>query len=64
MRRSFNSNYRESGSGGGVKIWQGGMKAPVAFPNTYSLLDLLPSQARERVAELLAIAHQRPPPQL
>jgi len=33
----------------------------MAFPNTYSLVDLLPSQAGERVGELLAIPHQRPP---
>ena len=45
----------------GREILEGRMKAPVTFPNIYSLLDLLPSQAGERVRELLAVPHQRPP---
>lgn len=36
------------------------MKAPMIFPNIYSLLDLLPSQADERVDELMGIPQQRP----
>jgi len=43
------------------KIWRSRRKVLMAFPNTYSLVDLLPSQAGERVGELLAIPHQRPP---
>lgn len=38
------------------EFWEGKMKAPVAFPNICSLLDLLLSQAGERVGELLAVA--------
>lgn len=45
---------------GGREIWEDDMKAPSAFCNIYNLLDLLPSQARVRVGELLAISHQRP----
>lgn len=37
------------------------MKAPMAFPNIYSLLEPLPSQAGEGVGEILAIPHQRSP---